>query len=759
MRITIFLLLIMPLVVAMGCSRNASNPVQSRDLNPESIDFTINPDDTTDNYLAGNWTLVFDPEKMDLKPVLDRCLSQDWDITPLFPFPTFQIISYDPLTGMLEVDATITNSTSITGYDLRLIVYTDNVGIRLLNADDWTAAFDIPGGMFINPFKAYAKDTVNRAFEGNGTKHTQRLQLYFPSGSLSISFAITTAWPENCNEPYQLVGFTQGILYHLPTCRTDIQVDVYDWQNDVNSVMLWCPAITGVDLAPMVNTLANRWELELINNTGASPGNYMAAIVATSAGSGSEALYDIIQITVTKAYALNGNSIGFGGLSTDTGYGITVDNSDMIYVCGSFNGTVDFDPGPKITERTSAGNYDAFMCKFDPQWNLLWVHTWGNTNYDDAYDIETDGAGSITVTGGFCGSVDMNPGPGVDMHNSNNINAEHIFINKFDLNGNFLWSRTWGGGGSSQAGRDVDIDPSGNIYVSGYFHGTVDFDPGPGTDTHISAGSTDIFVVKYGPGGAYLWGRTWGGPNADYGYGVDVNLDNIFVCGAYRGTVDFDPGSGVNSFTSNSNSYDSFVSRFISDGTYYWVRVWGGSAEDVSYRCVSNASNEIYITGHYFNTVDFDPGAGVDSSTSLGGADIFLSKFDLIGNYIWGRRWGSNEQYGEYAFAIALDDTQRVYVTGRVRGDVDYDPGPGEFIIGSMASDLFLSIFNPTGDFAWAQVWGGWGGERGYGVVNHGPLTYITGYYQSTVDFYPGSGNDIWTATGDLDAFVLRYRH
>jgi hypothetical protein len=754
--------LILPLAIVMGCSSNGSDPVQSRDLSPESIDFTINPDDKTDNYHAGQWILVFNPENDELKIMQDRSLSQDWDITHLLPYPAFQVVSYNSLTGMLEVDATITNPTSYTGYDLRMVVYTDNLGIRLLNGDDWTASFDIPGGLFINPFKAYAKDTLNRAFDGNGTHHTERLQLYFPGGSVSIKFALTVAWPENCNEPYQIVNFTHGILYDLPTCRTDIQVDVYDWQNDVNSVMLWCPVITGENLVPMANQLANRWWLKLTNKTGASPGDYTAAIVATSTGSGAEVLYDIVQITVTKAYTLNGDSIGFGGISTDTGHGITVDNSGMIYVCGSFNETVDFDPGPGIIERTSTGQTNAYLCKYDPQWNLIWVHGWGSTTRDDAYDVEFDGSSSIIVTGGFCGSVDMDPGFGHDVHRSGSTDIEHIFINKFDLDGNFIWSRTFGGGEALQAGEDVDVDPNGNIYVSGYFQGYADFDAGSGTDMHTSEGGHDSFVVQYGSDGIYHWGKSWGNPTGDdYGPGVDAgSLGNVYLCGFFKGTVDFNPGSGVNSISAYGNSCDAYISKFLTNGSYSWTKTWGGSGDDSCNRCVSNTSGNVYATGGYIYTVDFDPGPGTDESTSIAAQDIYLSKFNTAGDYLWGRRWGGNSIYGgDSSLAIVLDDSENIYVTGSVSGDIDFDPGPGEFIISSMGEDVFISIFDPSGDFIWAHAWGGIGRDSGYGVVNHGPLTYITGCFSSTVDFYPGSGNDIWTSNGEADVFVVRYMH
>ena len=155
--------------------------------------------------LIGMWTMELDSESMNITVESSRDSATQWNITGMIPTPTFALLSFDPISGILNVDATVKNPTSLSAYDVRLIVFTDNLGSRLTNADNWTGLFDIPGGSEINPFKAFAKGEVNREFTGTGTEHTQRLQLYFPAGVTMLKFAITASWPQNCDEPYQII--------------------------------------------------------------------------------------------------------------------------------------------------------------------------------------------------------------------------------------------------------------------------------------------------------------------------------------------------------------------------------------------------------------------------------------------------------------------------------------------------------------------------------------------------------------------------
>jgi hypothetical protein len=101
--------------------------------------------------------------------------------------------------------------------------------------------------------------------------------------------------------------------------------------------------------------------------------------------------------------------------------------------------------------------------------------------------------------------------------------------------------------------------------------------------------------------------------------------------------VDFDPGPGEDNHTSNgSPSWDAFLSKFDPNGNFVWARTWGGSDNwdgDEGYGVAADGSGNAFVTGYFNETVDFDPGPGVDNHTSNGGWDVFLSKFPPDGNW------------------------------------------------------------------------------------------------------------------------------
>jgi hypothetical protein len=174
----------------------------------------------------------------------------------------------------------------------------------------------------------------------------------------------------------------------------------------------------------------------------------------------------------------------------------------------------------------------------------------------------------------------------------------------------------------------------------------------------------------------------------------------VYVTGSFTDTVDFDPGSGVDNHSSNGNN-DVFVSKFGSTGNFLWTRTWGGTDDDFVYSITTDASGNVYVTGRYGSTVDFDPGSGVDNHTSKGGQDAFLSKFGSDGNFIWARTWGGTDwDWGDCGHSVAADASGNVYVTGFYESTVDFDPGSGvDNHTSNGLADAFLVRFLPDGNW------------------------------------------------------------
>ncbi len=182
-----------------------------------------------------------------------------------------------------------------------------------------------------------------------------------------------------------------------------------------------------------------------------------------------------------------------GGTDSDTSEDIQVSNSGYVYSTGSFHNTVDFDPGAGVSNLTSNGYWDFYISKLDGDGNYVWAKAIGGPLYsDDSYGLALDTSENVYTVGGYNGTVDFDPGPGI--YSLTSIKAGDIFISKLDANGNFVWAKSMGGT-VYDYGLDIVVDGVGNVYSIGDFSGTADFDPDAGTASMTSAGYNDIFIV------------------------------------------------------------------------------------------------------------------------------------------------------------------------------------------------------------------------------------------------------------------------
>ena len=177
----------------------------------------------------------------------------------------------------------------------------------------------------------------------------------------------------------------------------------------------------------------------------------------------------------------------------------------------------------------------------------------------------------------------------------------------------------------------VARDASGNVYTTGSFRGTVDFDPGPATFNLISPGPDFMFVSKLDAAGNFVWAKQIGEAGTPC-RGNSIALDasgNVYTTGAFGGgaggTVDFDPGPAIFNLTSAGQD-DIFVSKLDAAGNFVWAKQLGGTDTDAGRSIALDASGNVYTTGSFSGTADFDPGAATFNLTAAGGFDIFVSK-------------------------------------------------------------------------------------------------------------------------------------
>jgi hypothetical protein len=322
----------------------------------------------------------------------------------------------------------------------------------------------------------------------------------------------------------------------------------------------------------------------------------------------------------------------------------------------------------------------------------------------------------------------------------------------------FLWTKSLGSN-YVDFGYSITTDASGNVYTTGGFFYTIDFNPGVGVYNLTSAGLWDIFITKLDSSGNFIWAREMGGSNDDAAQSIAVDdSGNVYTSGYFSGTVDFDPGAGVYNLTS-AGSADMFILKLNSSGNFVWAKAMGGSGWDNAYSIASDASGNVYTTGVFQDTVDFDPGAAVVNVVSAGGSDIFISKLDAGGNFVWEKNIGGIDE--ESGSAIKVDGSGNIYITGAFRNGFDFDPGIGVYnmLSASGDNDAFILKLDAAGNFAWARRIGGIYSEWGHSVdVDNSGNVYTAGEFERTVDFDPGAGIFNLTAADPFypDIFILK---
>lgn len=435
------------------------------------------------------------------------------------------------------------------------------------------------------------------------------------------------------------------------------------------------------------------------------------------------------------------------------GYGIGYDASGNIYATGRFSGTVDFDPGAGTTNLTSAGVLDTYITKVDAGGNLIWARRVGGPNDDYSFDVFVDESGNVYIIGAFSGTADFDPGAGTFNLSSAGLFIDDIFVLKLDTGGNLAWARKIGGA-DFDFGRSITVSAAGNVFTTGSFRGTVDFDPGPGTSFLTSAsGGNDIFISKLDAAGNFVWAKQLGGTGNDIGYAVTVDdAEKVFTTGSFSTTADFDPGPSVFNLTEVNNG-DIFISKLDATGSFVWAKGMGGTSSDVGHSIQVDDNGNVYTSGFFHTTVDFDPGPGTVSLVSFGFNDAFICKFDVNGNYLWAKGMGGTSD--EESSGLALDEYGNVYATGSFESTVDFDPGSGIFNLTPGGNTGFVVKLDNSGDFVWAQAFEGLGGAIPEAInVDSDESIYITGYFSSTVDFDIGAGVFNVTAAGSNDTFI-----
>jgi chitodextrinase len=357
----------------------------------------------------------------------------------------------------------------------------------------------------------------------------------------------------------------------------------------------------------------------------------------------------------------------FGGTGADIGYSVAVDRSancdgsggtNCIVVAGLFSDTVNFG-GAALT---SAGIYDIFLAKYSAAGTHLWSKRFGNIYEDVAYGVAVDASGNVVLTGFFSSETDFGGGTLFSQY----FNRD-AFVAKFAPSGTHLWSKNFWST-STDVGNAVAIDGSGDVALTGFFTGALDF----GTDRFTAAGD-DIFVAKLaGADGHAVWAKKFGGADVDRGQGIACDRSgNVIITGLiYNGTVDFGGGP----LTTGYNQ-DAFVAKLTGTaGAHVWSKLLGGANSDGGLSVTADGNDNVTVAGYFQGTVDF----GGTSLTSAGNAsaDLFVASYAATGAPRWVKGFGGTSADGWQGGHVATDAaTNEVIVTSSFETIADFGGG------------------------------------------------------------------------------------
>ncbi len=371
-----------------------------------------------------------------------------------------------------------------------------------------------------------------------------------------------------------------------------------------------------------------------------------------------------------------------------------------------------------------------------------------------------DNLGNHYATGGFRGTVDFDPGTSV--YNLTSGFGEDIFIQKLNPNGDLSWAISLGLGGDDN-GQSISTDNAGNVYVTGYYYGTVDFNPGTAVFNLTSNNGAAAFILKLNASGAFLWAKSIEGElmfSEAKGFSIEVSdLGNVFVTGDYDGSVDFNPGNSTFSMSSNANT-DFFILKLDNNGDFVWAKSIGAGMYDRVKTIAVDHLENVYVTGNFSQTVDFNPNAPIFNLTAESVvSSIFILKLDGNGDFLWAKSIGGKGYYDNFrGDVMAIDKTGNVFITSNYTNTLDFDPGNGVFNLTSIAGDdIFVLKLDFNGEFQWVKSIGGAMTDNGWSICTDDlGNVYTTGAYYYTVDFDPGIAVFNLTTNGEYDVFVQK---
>lgn len=383
-----------------------------------------------------------------------------------------------------------------------------------------------------------------------------------------------------------------------------------------------------------------------------------------------------------------------------------------------------------------------------------WGGRFGGDGEDVVLAMHTDAHGNVYTTGYFTMNCDF------DISENTSVITTGVqydcFVQKTASDGTFLWAKKIGGEAGDN-GTKVTTDADGNVYVTGVFQETADFDPGANEFLMTSAGGLDIFIVKLTADGNFVWAKSFSGAEYEESNGIGVDTDgNIYVSGYFYNPLDFDTGAGEYILTP-AGFGDGFVAKLNPQGELIWAKQFGGTDFDLATGMKVTPAGDLYISGNFAGTADFDPSETETFNLTAegGGNAMFLLHLKNDGNLIKAVKLGEANGEG-YGYAVDVDNTGAAYITGYFGGTTVFTTTGGTVTMSPTDYyNSYVAKVNADGTIAWAKQLSSTQMCTSYAVaVNSINEVVVSGYFNGTLTL--GNTSLTKASENDSESFVAK---
>lgn len=378
----------------------------------------------------------------------------------------------------------------------------------------------------------------------------------------------------------------------------------------------------------------------------------------------------------TVAWARRGGT----SLFNDFGTAVTIGPDGSLYWVGYFTALATFDGGNNPDgELVSAGDFEAFIAKYTPDGDLLWVRGLTGSGQNTGRNAAVDADGNVYLIGGVNGTATIGD---VTLESSGSSDA---FVVKFSPDGDAEWGITLGGS-SGDMGYGIAVHPEGGIVVSGNFSGIGVF----GSIPLQSVGLTDVFAARIDDDGEVIWATRFGGTGNDYNRGLALAPNgDVYLTGSFEAEILV--GTDI---LASSGFSDVYIAKLDADGGPVWGRRAGGSGFDFGEAVSTDVLGNVYGTGYLNGTITVETGSGTESHAAAGDNDAYLLVYSPEGALLSFEMLG-NTNRDEGAGVDVNNTADRVAVAGWFRSSItvgdDTFEGPG-------GNDVFVAWGEPFGE-------------------------------------------------------------